>query len=187
MKRPAPILLTSLLLCQFALGAFLPLSLKEKVTRADVIAKVTVRKVTRLMPDKPNVAVDPKLEGSYFGPLCIAEVKIDELWKNSGKKTVFSSIEGKLVSLPKTILVPCEYQFQESPSSLTEGKSYVVFLEAMGANLYHPLDQASTHRIKEDRVSDFGMDADPTPDFGGRVIPVADFKKEVLALLPKQK
>lgn len=185
--KPILPLITSLLLCQFALAAFFPLSLEEKVSQADVIAKVTVHKITRVMPEKPNKAVDPKAKGTYFGPLCIAEVEIDELWKHSGKKATFSSIEGKLVSLPKTILVPCEYQFEESPSSLTEGKSYVVFLEAMGANIYHPLDQASTHRIKEDRVSDFGMNSDPTPDFGGRVIPVADFKKEVLALLPKQK
>lgn len=185
MKLPTT-LLTFLLLCQFALAAFLSLSLEQKVTRADVIAKVTVRKITRVMPEKPNKAVDPKVEGTYFGPLCIAEVEIDDLWKNSGKKTAFWSDEGKAVSLPKTILVPCEYRFEESPSSLTEGKSYVVFLEAMGANLYHPLDPACTYRVKDDRVSDSGIDSEPDPTFGVRLIPVADFKKEVLALVGKE-
>lgn len=186
MKLPA-ILLTSLLLCRFALGFFVPLSLDEKVLQADVIAKVTVRKVTRIMAEKPNEGVDQKIQGLYNGPLCIATVELEEVWKNTGRKTAYSPTEGRTLSLPKTIMVPCQYTFDESPSSLTEGKSYVVFLQAMGANLYHPLDPASTHRIKEGKVSDFGMNSDPTPDFGGRVIPVADFKKEVLALLPKQK
>jgi hypothetical protein len=123
----------------------------------------------------------------YNGPLCIAEVAIEEVWKHTGRKTAFSPTEGNATSLPKTIIVPCQHTYDESPSSLTQGKSYVVFLEAMGANLYHPLDPACTHLIKDDRVSDFGMNSDPDPKFGAKVFPVADFKKEVLALLPNKK
>ncbi|WP_156346279.1 hypothetical protein [Verrucomicrobium spinosum] len=93
MKLPAPILLTSLLFCQFALGFFVPLSLDEKVLQADVIAKVTVRKVTRLMPEKPNEGADQKIQGLYNGPLCIATVEIEEVWKNTGRKTAFSPTE----------------------------------------------------------------------------------------------
>jgi hypothetical protein len=164
------------------LAFFEPLSLDDRVVRSDLIAKVFVRSVTRIITENPNEGAYS--EGNYLGPVSIAAVEIQEVWKLPLTESLFGPDQGAKRALPRTIMVPCDYTCDESPSSLQAGQHYVVFLKALGANVYHPVDPASTHRIKDQLVSTFGIDAEPRAASGDEMVEVGEFRKSVVALVP---
>jgi len=158
-------LLAIALFASTAVGAFFPLSLQEKTEKADLIARGKVVKISRLMPDN-GLRSDERVgfdgtEGSYMGPRSIAVVEIKEVWKVPARTAFWSNERSERAVVPQRIMVPCDYSFEESPSDLTVGREYVLFLKSMTANIYHPLDPASTHVIHDGRVADFGMNHPP--------------------------
>ena len=157
---------------------FIPLTMKEKSQSADLVVVGKVISVTRLLPDKPMTG------DVYFGPSSVAVVEVAEAWKRREKEGVRfgESLEN---AIPKLIMVPCDYSFDESPSELTENRKYVMFLHELGRNFFHPLDPASMHVISNGRVADFGMDHPPTAEFkfGEKSKTFAEFKHRALKLM----
>lgn len=167
-------------------AAFFPLSLEEKSASADLVVVAEVVSVNRLATREALVA-DVK-QGMYLGPTSIAVVKISAVWKDSGHLTRFIAGNSGAGVLTQTIFVPCGYTFDESPSDLTVGQRYVMFLDALGANMFHPLDPASTHVLHEGRVATFGVNHPPANDFKEQSVSVEEFNKQVMsAIAPKQK
>lgn len=97
-----------------------------------------------------------------MGPRSIAVVEIHEVWKVPARTAFWSEESSERAVVPQRIMVPCDYSFHESPSNLTVGREYLLFLKSMTANIYHPLDPASTHVIHDGRVADFGMNHPPS-------------------------
>lgn len=134
----------------FAYGAIRPLELREKTENADLIVVGRVESIVRLSPDEPS-------SSSYVGPRSIAVISVREAWKIPDS-TLFVTFENQIVSMPpRFIYVPCDYYRPEPPTSLTEKRDYVLFLEKLGENFYKPVDLASTHRLTAQLVQDFGM------------------------------
>lgn len=169
-----------------AFAFFVPKSLEDKVREADLIGRGRVLSITRILTEEMNGG--SQAGDAYQGPLSIAAVRVLEVWKRPQPTSTSSggSTEALQV-IPRTIMVPCDYTFDESPSSLTLGREYVLFLKDLGANLFHPVDAASTHRIKDERVSSFGMDAEPAPTSGDDTLSVKEFKTAVLAELARER
>ena len=164
------------------LSAFVaPVSLGEKCSRADGIVRgvvVDIVPVTRPTEDSSGLGAEKTTDREFTGPNAIAVVRVVEVLK--GSPTV---IRG-------TILVPCGYDFDESPSELTETKDYLLFLRSMGHGYFHPLDPFSTHRIQLGRISQSGIDSDA--DFEGNnegkaPLPYGEFAAQVRELLNKAK
>lgn len=96
---------------------------------------------------------------------------------------------GSRPALPMYIMVPCDYHFSESLSDLTAKVDYVLFLESLGGNFYHPVDPGSTHVVYEQRVRTFGMNH-PVRDeekFKMDSIPLEEFKSRIETLVKQRK
>ncbi|WP_170156791.1 hypothetical protein [Roseimicrobium gellanilyticum] len=145
--------------------------------KADLVVVAEVISVNRLA--SREMLVTEKERGLYLGPTSIAVVKISALWKDSGHLTRFIT-DGSGDKLTQAIFVPCDYTFDESPSDLTVGRRYVLFLDALGANMFHPIDPASTHVLHEGRVATFGVNHSPGEDFTQQSLTLEEFKKQVM-------
>ena len=190
---------TQIVACTIVLNSllhpfFTPLTMKEKSEGADLIAIGTVVSVTRLMPENSSIAVETN-DAHYMGPGSVAVVEVSETWKRPEKTPMFklellkAGPETHSVQsvTPKYIMVPCDYSFHESPSELTNGRNYVLFLRQTGNNIYHPLDPASTHVISEGRVAKFGMNHPPRDNFIDKSTAITKFKAGVIKFLKTQK
>lgn len=122
-------------------------SIEDKCKNSDVIIKcavlsiqsLPVPKSSNVEPEGPSSEPNFKLQDSRFlGPNAVALVRVDEVLKGDEK------LKGK------EIYVPFGYVKTVSPSELTKSEKYVLFLESMGHNFYHPLDPFSMHRISKD-------------------------------------
>ena len=176
---------------------FIPLTLEAKTQKADLIARGKVVSISRLMPDNgfgsDEVVGFDGTNGSYMGPRSIAVIEVTDVWKLPPRTTFWSDDNTKPNVIPRRIMVPCDYSFHELPSELTEGHCYVLFLRTMTANMYHPLDPASTHVVHDGRVAEFGMNhpssmKSPLPgkeSFHDRSTPLEEFKSRVRAILKK--
>lgn len=162
-------------------AAFSPLSMEERVQEADLIVRGSVVSVTRLMPERMVKGMDGS-DGWYVGAHSMAVVKVEEAWKlgEGAKGPKFLAHEKKNV-MPAYILVPCDYTGSESPSELTAGTSYVLFLFDMGSNIYHPLDPSCTHVIHEGRVGNSGRDQGPGEKWATESEPLNEFRARVEA------
>lgn len=161
---------------------FVPMTLQEKADRADLIGEGSVVSITRLMP-KPPLNGSEDSEGAYMGAGSIAVVRIARVWKipERTKFLLYHDLDKRV--MPQFIMVPCDYSFHESPSDLTTGRAYVMFLRDMGSNIYHPIDPASTHVVRENRVARFGMNHSPDDKtFIAESTPIEDFRAAVAAL-----
>lgn len=154
-------------------ASFNPMSLASKSRKADLIIKGTV------------VSISPKsLQGGkrqYAHARSMATVRIDQVWKIRKKSGFLFRKNADKQIVPKFIEIPCDYPYRESPSDLTVGKTYVMFLEKVGAKFFHPLDPASMHVVFDGRVSNFGVNHAPDEKFGSRSIPIAEFRNGVRA------
>src|SRR5690606_8876523 len=86
------------------------------------------------------------LSKEFSGPTAVALVYVEKV------------VKGDLKFLGTVVYVPCGYSFDESPSELTKSVRYVLFLEAMGRNFFHPLGPYCIHRIFEEKVGLSGFD-----------------------------
>lgn len=163
-------------------AAFVPMQSKERASKSVLIIKGTVKKVEVLFDAKPTKGVG-QIDGHYFGPSSVAVVDIEEIWKLPDNGTCFVPNQPKEHTLPMQVLVPCDYTYEESPADLTAGRTYVLFLEQMGSNFYHPTDKASTHVVHDGRVAKFGMNLQPGQDFSTESIPLAEFREQIRAHL----
>ncbi len=160
-------------------AAFLPLEPKQRAAKSAMIVKGTVKKV-QILFDAPLTKGVGQVDGYYLGPRSVAVVDIEEVWKMPEDESCFLSKDLKRRTLPMQVLVPCDYTYHESPSDLTEGTTYILFLAQMGSNFYHPIDPASTHVIHEGRVARFGMNHRPEKDFATKSVPLSEFRRQVL-------
>jgi hypothetical protein len=140
------------------------------------------------MPADPHKGTGAS--GIYLGPTSIAAAKITSVWKMPSNERRFMSDESgeeknRLPALPETIMIPCEYDYEAQPSNLTAGRTYIVFLQSMGRNFYHPLDPASTHVIQADRVAHFGVNHPPGKDFPKKSSRLIVFGREVDSYLSR--
>lgn len=117
----------ALALADFSHAFVVPLSFDQKCRDSDAILVITVEKVetvtlTEGMPWQFKGLARCKVKSSFKG---------DEDW------------------VGKHIFIPCDYEFDESPCDIDQGKSYVVFLETMGnfSKFGHPLGAACCHEI----------------------------------------
>jgi hypothetical protein len=184
-------------LASTASAAFFPLSLQEKTDKADLIVRGKVVSISRLMPDNgygsDELVGFDDTSGSYMGPRSIAVIEVKDAWKLPAHTLFWSDDRSKRKVIPRRIMVPCDYSFRESPSDLTEGREYVLFLRSMTANVYHPVDPSSTHVVHDGRVADFGMNhpaamKSPVPgkeSFRDRSTPIEEFESSVTAILKK--
>jgi hypothetical protein len=183
------------LLASTVSASFIPLTLDEKTTKADLIIIGKVVSVSKLLPDNgfgnDEVSGFDGTKGSYMGPRSIAVVEVIDAWKLPFHTSFSRDDRTKRNVVPRLIMVPCDYSFHESPSELTKGRNYVLFLRAMSANMYHPIDPASTHVIYDDRVADFGMNHPPNmkskipgrQTFRDRSTPIEEFKSDVMVIV----
>jgi len=169
-------------------GSFVPMSLENKSKSADVIIEGTVISITRLMPKEALLSGIDGAKGIYIGAQSIAVVRVVQVWKMPTIATflplpVETNAELKTIktAMPQMIMIPCEYTDAESPSDLTAGKAYVMFLKDRKSNIYHPVDKASTHLIHDQRVASFGMNHPPDERFKDRSTPLAEFRSLVEA------
>lgn len=184
-----------ILFASSASAFFIPLTLKEKTRKADLIVKGKVVSISRLMPDNgfgfDELVGFDGTSGSYMGPRSIAVIEVIDTWKLPARTAFWNDDRTKRNVIPRRIMVPCDYSFHESPSDLTEGRSYVLFLRSMSANIYHPLDPSSTHVVHDGRVADFGMNHPPNMRyqmpgkelFRDRSTPLEEFKDSVMTIL----
>jgi hypothetical protein len=163
-------------------ASFRPMTLREKAEKADLIVVGTVLSIRQVMPTNEFGYYTTDDETSYMGPTSIGVVEVSEVWKQKDGVTRFfrSGVEN---TAPRHIMVPCDYKFHEEPSDLTKDRKYVMFLRNLGANLYHPLDPASTHVIEGDRVAQFGMNHPHNLSPQTKTEQIESFKKSVLAIL----
>ena len=184
-------LVAAICVSQCADAFFTPLQLSEKTEQADLIVEATVVSIKPLI--RKDAAAEIRGEKMFnMGARSIAMVRVTKIWKQrkAGTTTVAAKHNAKF-NLSQLVLIPCDYSFHESPSDLTAGRSYVMFLREMRANRYHPLDPACTHVVHDNRVAKFGMNHSPEMElpiagkekFKDRSIPLADFKKLVLEQL----
>ena len=109
-------------------------------------------------------------KGDWAGPSAVAVVR------------VISAIKGEPRDIGSIILVPCGYDFDESPCELTKTKEYILFLESMGRNYFHPLGPFCMHRVHGGIVgmSGFDWDGDFDPKNTNReTSPVEDFIRRI--------
>jgi hypothetical protein len=158
------------------------MTLREKAEKADLIVVGTVLSIREIMPTNELGYYVTDDKTSYTGPTSIGVVEVSEVWKQKDGVTRFFH-SGAEVTAPRHIMVPCEYKFYEAPSDLTKDRKYVMFLRNLGANLYLPLDPASTHVIEGDRVAKFGMNHSHSLSPKVETDQIESFKKSVLAIL----
>ena len=140
------LLLVVVCLTDLKVAAFVvPLELKEKCEKADLIVRAVVIDVVRLTGDPSEGRITSE---DYYGPHSVALVRVVEVLKSG---------EGRREGV---ILVPCGHDIDESPGELTKAKDYLLFLKSMGHNYFHPVDAYSTHRISAGRVALSGLDDD---------------------------
>lgn len=122
-------LLATLLLATalFSHAFVVPLTFDQKCRDADAILEITVEKIEK-------VALT---EGMTWQFKALARCK------------VASSFKGDEDWAGKLVFIPCDYQFDESPCDIEQGKRYVVFLETMGnfSKFGHPLSASCCHEI----------------------------------------
>lgn len=155
---------------------------KERASKSALIIKGRVKKVQLLFDASLTQGVG-QIEGTYFGPCSVAVVDIEEIWKLPDNQTGFIPTEQKKHTLPMQVMVPCDYTYHSNPANLTAGRTYVFFLEQMGANFYTPTDMASTYVVHDDRVAKFGINVEPGQDFSRESIPLAEFRDQTRAHL----
>jgi hypothetical protein len=161
---------------------FRPMTLHEKAEKADLIIVGTVLSIREVMPTNDFGYYVTDDETSYMGPTSIGVVEVSEVWKQKDGVTRFFR-SGVKNTAPRHIMVPCDYKFHEEPSDLTKDRKYVMFLRNLGANLYHPLDPASTHVVEGDQVAKFGMNHSHSLSPKIETDQIESFKKSVLAIL----
>ena len=129
---------------------FIPLSFDQKCYDSDLIVHGAVIDIVSVTVPEEKAK---KIEGlivkePYGGPNSVALVQVKRVVKGGARL------------LNRVVLVPCGYDFNESPSELTKGKEYVLFLEKMGHGFFHPLDPQCTHRVIKEQVAISGFDHD---------------------------
>ncbi|MGJ8635155.1 MAG: hypothetical protein ACSHX7_14660 [Luteolibacter sp.] len=151
-------------------------TLERKTAESSTIIQGKVVGIVRL--SVPEISVDsPESEilvKKSFGPAAVALVYVEKV------------IKGNPNFLRTIVYMPCDYNLNESPSEVTESVRYVLFLEALGKNFFHPLDSYSTHRIFEDKIGLSGFDwkGDFDPDSkNGKNMSLEKFLSDVNDLL----
>ena len=121
------------------------LSMEDKCQKSNLIIQGSVLRIIDLSyaDDKSN---DLKLNQDYAGPNSVALVRVQKVVK--GDKKYMGTV----------IFVPCGYNFDASPSELSNSIKYVLFLKEMGHNYYHPTGSYCMHRILKDRIGLSGFD-----------------------------
>lgn len=154
-------------------AAVAPVEFKKKCNQSDVILRGVVTDIVTVANDvKDSRGSDQKvLEGDWTGPSSVAVIRVVSILKGDTKK------------LNTIIFVPCGYSFDESPCELTKSKDYILFLESMGHNYYHPLESFSMHRVQKERVgmSGFDWEGEFEPNAqNAEVISLEEFTKRVM-------
>ena len=150
-----------------------PIEFKKKCEQSDAIVRGVVVDIVVVAKDiKDSRGSDQKiLEGEWTGPGSVAIVR------------VVSVLKGDIKSIGTIILVPCGYSFDESPCELTKSKDYILFLESMGHNYYHPIHPFGMHRVQKDMVGmsgfDWEGDFDPKAQ-NGKAITLEEFTKRIV-------
>ena len=136
-------------------AAFVPIDFNTKCKKSDAIVRgvvIDMVKVARNVEDSRG-GDEKILEGEWSGPESVAVIRVISVIKGDAKK------------VNTIIFVPCGYNFDESPCELTKSKEYILFLESMGRNYFHPLDPFCMHRVQKEKVGmsgfDWGGDFDP--------------------------
>jgi hypothetical protein len=133
-----------------------PIEFAEKCGRSDAILRCVVIHIVTVaggVRDSRGSEEDV-LEGEWTGPSSVAVARVVRVIKGDSKK------------IGSIILIPCGYGMDESPCELTESKDYILFLESMGRNYFHPLGPFCIHRVQQDSVgmSGFDWEGDFDPD-----------------------
>lgn len=161
--------------------AFAPsMSLEDKCKKSDIIIKGAVMKIVELsVPDDKVKRTNPNKPEPYStGPNSVAIVYIETVLKGDRK------LQGSL------IFVPCDYGVDVSPCELSESIKYVLFLESMGRNYYHPLGPYCMHRIHGAKIGLSGFDW--MGDFdnksaNGKNAMLSEFVRKINSILKIQK
>jgi len=180
-RHTLPLVILLALALPPALQAFyVALTLEEKVAKADVIFIGKVIRVTKVITPAESDGED---DGFTFwsGPTEMAVIKVETYVSRP-----HGDIDRRQLVEGDHILVPCGYTFDDSPSSLTDGRRYVVFLKELGAGIYHPLDPSCTYPIYDNRVLKSGENGRAPKDaaeVAERTLPLDQFLKQIRALL----
>ena len=132
-----------------------PLEFGSKCKRSDAIVRGVVIDIVTVagVVESSGGGEEAILEEDWAGPTSLAVIR------------VVSVIKGDSKSIGSFVFVPCGYNFDESPCELTESKDYILFLESMGRNYFHPLGPFCMHRVQKEVVGmsgfDWGGDFDP--------------------------
>lgn len=145
---------------------------EDKCKNSELIIQCKVLDIISLSPGGLQLGKGNELKSNknYAGPNSVALVHVQQIFKGNRKL------------LNTVIFIPCGYKFDESPCELSKSIKYVLFLEMMGRNFYHPLDPYCMHRISMDKVGlsgfDWEGDFDPKSK-NGRNMPISEFIEKI--------
>ena len=149
-----------------------PIEFGEKCKRSDAVIRGVVVDIVTVAGQVKNSSGSDEdiLEGDWTGPKSLAVIRVVSVMKGNSKK------------INTVIFVPCGYSFDESPCELTKSKDYILFLESMGHNYYHPLGPFCMHRVQKEMVgmSGFDWEGDFDPkNKNAKTIALDEFTKRV--------
>ena len=131
----------------------------KQVAKADEVLRVVVIEIARI------------------------EYKDKEEWRFEGlaKCRVVTNYSGNRRNVD-FIYIPCDYNFEESPSPLVVGQDCIISLEFLGNRpIAHPVSWDSVHEIRRGKV------LDPESKAGESRIPMAKFEARIRELIESAK
>ena len=132
-----------------------PIPFKEQVQVADAVARIVVVQIAKL-------EYSEKEELTFTG---MAKCRIVTDYTGSFAGTEF-------------VYIPCDYTFDESPSSLVVGRDYIICLEVMKrGRIAHPVSYDAAYEVSEDKLDD------PVSDDTNAILSLKDFEARLRELL----
>ncbi|MBK1790690.1 hypothetical protein [Persicirhabdus sediminis] len=172
MKTLIQAILATLIMLSPCYAFVVPLKFAEKCERSDAIIRGVVLDIITVAGEVEDSSGGKEsiLEGAWTGPHSIAVIRVVSVIKDDENQ------------VDSVIFVPCGYSYDESPCELTKSKDYILFLDSMSRNYFHPLGPFCMHRVKNELVGMSGFDWDGDFDSSNEnreTVPLEEFVKRI--------